>query len=83
MAWIEEVGLALDIIGALILASGLIIGAQRAIELGVTRLAGDTDEENLKLPGVREMLEQSRRAKIGVFFHVLGFVGQAIGNWPS
>lgn len=83
MAWIEEAGLALDIVGALVLASGLLIGKQRALELGVGRWAGSTDEENLGLPQVRDRLEQSRRAKIGVVLLVLGFLGQAIGNWPK
>jgi hypothetical protein len=83
VAWIGEAGLALDIIGALILASGLLIGTKRALELGVTsRLAGTTDEENLQLPQVRDRLKQSRRAKVGVALLVLGFLGQAIGNWP-
>jgi hypothetical protein len=39
---------------------------ERAIEVGITRLAGDTDDENLRLPAVRDRLNQSRRAAIGV-----------------
>ena len=83
MHWVEEAGLALDIIGALILVSGLMISKQRALELGVGRLSGVTDEENLELPQVRDRLIQSRNAKIGALFLVLGFLGQAIGNWPG
>jgi hypothetical protein len=83
MVWIEETGLLLDIIGALILASGLVIGKKRALELGLARYAGDTDEENLKLPQVADRLQQSRRAKVAVVFLVLGFLGQAVGNWPT
>ena len=59
MHWAEEVGLVLDIVGALILASGLIIGRERALELGVPRYASDNEEENLRLPQVRDRLIQS------------------------
>lgn len=50
MAWVEEAGLILDIVGAVVLASGLIISRQRAIELGVSLYAGERGDENLGLP---------------------------------
>jgi hypothetical protein len=82
VGWVDEAGLLLDIIGATILASGLLIGRTKALELGVGMWGYPTDEENFQLPQVQDRLNQSRRAKIGLALLVLGFVGQAIGNWP-
>jgi hypothetical protein len=83
MRWVGEVGLLLDIVGAVILTKGLLIDKQRALELGLARLASESDEENLRLPQVRDRLTQSRNAAIGLVFLVCGFIGQAIGNWPG
>ncbi|HZQ81734.1 MAG TPA: hypothetical protein VFB25_07150 [Gaiellaceae bacterium] len=83
MRWADEVGLLLDVIGALTLVSGLMIDRTRALELGLARLSGETDEENLKLPQVRARLIESRNSKIRAVFLVPGFIGQAVGNWPS
>ena len=77
--WWTLAGLVADIVGAAVLVTGLFISNERAIQLGVTRLAGDTDEENLKLPAVRDRLNQSRRAVIGLSILVFGFLLQAIG----
>jgi hypothetical protein len=77
--WWTLAGLVADIVGAAILVTGLFISNERAIELGVTRLAGDTDEANLKLPAVRDRLNQSRRAVIGLSVLAIGFLLQAIG----
>jgi hypothetical protein len=83
MAWVGEVGLVLDIAGATILSWGLMIGRKQALELGVGRWAFDNDEENLELPAVQDRLAQSRNAKRGLVLLILGFLGQAIGNWPG
>lgn len=72
-----------DIAGAAVLATGLFISKERAIELGVGRWAGDTDDENVKLPAVRDRLNQSRRAVIGLSLLALGFGLQAIGTLVS
>jgi hypothetical protein len=77
--WWTLAGLVADIVGAAVLVTGLFISNERAIELGVTRLAGDTDDENLKLPAVRDRLNQSRRAVIGLSVLAIGFLLQAIG----
>jgi hypothetical protein len=81
--WVTEAGLLLDIFGAIILTSGLLIGQEKALELGVAVYADETDEGNLKLPQVRDRLAQAFRAKMGLALLVLGFVGQAVGSWPT
>jgi hypothetical protein len=81
--WITIIGLAADITGAWILAAGLFISTEEAVRLSVTKVAGDTVEENLVLPAVQDRLRQSSRAKLGVLFLVLGFLLQAIGSLVS
>jgi hypothetical protein len=73
-------GLFLDILGVIVLTSGLIISENAALELGVPKYASESREENLKrYPAVRDRLAQSNRAKIGVVLLVGGFIGQLIG----
>jgi hypothetical protein len=72
-------GLVADIAGAVVLVTLLFISKERAIGLGVDRVAGDTDEENLKLPAVRDRLIQSGRAVIRLVLLAFGFALQAIG----
>lgn len=79
MKYFTVTGLVLDIIGAAVLSWGLFITKKEAIELGLSRVCGDSDEENLKLPQVADRLKQSRNAKYGLFLLVLGFVSQIIG----
>ena len=79
--WLTEVGLACDFFGAALIAYDLIIPKKKAVELGVSRVAGDTDEENLKLPQVKDRLKQSRNAKIAMLLLTVGFMLQFIGNW--
>ncbi len=81
--WLTVTGLAADIVGAWILAAGLFISEEEAVELGVTRFAGETDEENLRLPAVKDRLRQSTRAKRGLVLLVLGFLLQALGSLLS
>lgn len=76
------IGLALDALGAVFLTYGLVITKKEALKLGVTRWAGQTDEENLKLPQVQDRLRQSRNAVIGMVLLVLGFIFQIYGSWP-
>ena len=80
--WLNIIGLFLDLIGAGILAYVLIISKKSAIELGVSRWGG-TDEENLKLPKVKDRLKQSRNAVIGLIFLSTGFILQIVANWPK
>lgn len=81
--WLTVAGLAADIIGAYILAAGLFISKKEAVELSVTRFAGETLEENLELPAVKDRLRQSDWAKIGVAFLAFGFLLQAVGSLLS
>ena len=76
-----EVGLTCDFIGAVFIAYGLIISKKAAIELSVSRVSSKVDQENLKLPQVRDRLRQSLNAKIGVVFLTVGFLLQLIGHW--
>jgi hypothetical protein len=80
---VESIGLILDIFGAVVLARGLMITNEDAISLGLSRFAGETEEENLRQPAVRDRLIQSRNAKIGLVLLVLGFLGQLAANWIS
>ena len=65
-------------VGTGFLAKATIVSNKDAIELGVSRVAGDTDEENLKLPAVQFFLKQSRRARIGLTIVLFGFFFQII-----
>jgi hypothetical protein len=80
--WFVIVGLASDLIGASFITYGLMISKEKAIEISVSRWSPKDDEENLKLPQVRDRLKQSWNAKIGLAFLAIGFLLQLIGNWP-
>lgn len=64
--WWTLAGLVADIVGTIVVVSAVLTSKERAFEAGIPRLAGDTDDENLKLSAVRNRLNQSRRAAIGV-----------------
>lgn len=66
--WLNIVGLVFGIVGSTMLSYGLFINKKDAIELGVSRFCGDSEEENLKLPQIQDRLKQSRNAKWGLFF---------------
>lgn len=80
--WFVVIGLGFDIVGAITLGFDLLVSPKQAIDLGVTRLAGMSDEENLRLPTVFDRLRQAKHAKIGLCLLVLGFLLQLIGSWP-
>lgn len=82
MDYVNVVGLACDIVGAIWLAWGLFLSKDDAIKLGVSRISG-TAEENLQLPAVRDRLNQSRNAKVGTGFLVGGFLLQIVATWPG
>ena len=83
MEWVNTIGLFCDLIGVIVLSYGLIISEKSALELGVSRLSGSTDNANRKLPAVKDRIKQSRNAAIGMFFLVLGFSLQIIGSWAK
>jgi hypothetical protein len=76
--WVNVTGLCLATLGTLIAASGLIVSERQAINLGVGRWAGSTDEENLKLPAVKNLLKQRRNTIIGLSLITLGFALQLV-----
>jgi hypothetical protein len=77
--WWTLARLVADIVGTIVVVSAVLTSKERAIEAGVPRLGGVTDEQNLELPAVSDRLNQSRRAAIGVSLLVAGFGLQAIG----
>ncbi len=83
MEWFTIAGLVLDAAGVLTIASAALVTKERAVELGVMRIAGDTTEENLRLPAVQALLSESRRTFWGLLLIALGFVLQIVGNWPT
>lgn len=71
--YLQIIGLIFDITGAIFLAYGLIISKREAMNLGLSKFGGETDEQNLKLPQVQDRIKQSRNAIFGLIFLVLGF----------
>ena len=79
--WINTIGLLADIVGVTLLSLGLFVSKKRAINLGVPRLAGGSDNENLTLPAVADLLKQSRFAKVGLPILASGFALQIVATW--
>lgn len=71
-------GLAITLVGAWITARAVILKEADAIHIGVPRWAGETNEENLKLPMVQNLLASSRGARRGLLFIVLGTALQIV-----
>ena len=67
-----------SLLGGLAFAQGFFISKKKALELGVSRCSGSTDEENLKLPAVKDRIEQRKYGVIGAIFIFLAFVCQVI-----
>ncbi|MBV1790839.1 hypothetical protein KQ940_22485 [Marinobacterium sp. D7] len=76
------IGICLDIVGALMILSGVFVTKNKAVEIGVPRYASKDPEENLKLPSVANLLSQSKTAVWGTVFLIVGFIFQAIASWP-
>lgn len=66
------IGLLLTLIGAVIAAKSVILKQTEALNIGVTRIAGDTDEANMELPHVQNLLASSRGARRGLIYIALG-----------
>lgn len=64
--------------GSLAFARGFFITKKEALDLGVLKWAGSTEEENLRLPQVRERLNQRKWGAVGAIFMTAGFVLQLI-----
>jgi len=76
---INFIGLLFTFLCSLSLARGLFISRKEAIELGVPRWAGESNEENLKLPQVQDRLRQKQWGIIGAILLFIGFAFQIIG----
>jgi len=61
-------GLAITLVGAWITARAVILKKAEAIHIGVPRWTGETDEENLQMPMVQNLLASSRGARRGLLF---------------
>lgn len=81
--WIDIIGLIFSLSGITILALGLIVSRKRAIKIGVSRMAEDSDNKNISLPKVQDEIRESRFALIGLALVIFGFLLQIIGNWPT
>lgn len=66
------IGLLLTLIGAWIAARGVIIDDATAIKLGVGHWGGSTDQENIKLPRVQNLITSSKSARRGLALIALG-----------
>lgn len=77
------IGLFLATAGSVIVTVGQFLSKKQAINIGVARVAGETDAENEKLPQVQQLLRQSNYAKIGFIFITIGFFLQLLSVYPQ
>ncbi|SFN76337.1 hypothetical protein SAMN04487859_108117 [Roseovarius lutimaris] len=61
-------GLAITLAGAWITARAVILKEADAINIGLSRVVGGTNEEKLQLPMVQNLLASSRGARRGLLF---------------
>ena len=71
-------GLGLTAAGAGIAARSIILREDDAIDIGLARFAGETREENLALPAVKNLLQASKGARFGLILVVCGTLMQMI-----
>lgn len=76
-------GLLLCAAGAILLAYGLIVPDGRALEIGLPRMAAESDKQNVYLPHVRDRMRESRLASVGIVLMTVGFLLQVVGNWQG
>ena len=79
--WLDILGLVIAMSGAIVLASGLVISKKQALSVGVSRVAEDSDELNVRLPHVDNKLREARFARIGMILLVIGFLLQIAAAW--
>jgi hypothetical protein len=72
-------GLAITLVGAGLGAYGTFVTEDQAIEIGVTRLAGETKEQSLRLPAVKNLVSQSNFARYGFLLIAAGTGLQILG----
>ena len=81
--WFDIIGLIFSLLGAILLAWGLIISRKHALKVGVSRYAEEDDDKNICLPQVRDELREARFARSGLLLLIIGFLLQIIGSWPG
>lgn len=75
-------GLALDAVGAFWLLRGAIrLSDQNIVDITVSRFAGDSDKENIKLPAAQALISERRLARIGAILLGIGFMLQGVGAY--
>lgn len=82
--WLAFVGLGIDFIGAVVVAWGaFFVTPEVAARLGVSRIAGETLEDHLRLPAVQAILAEARATKYGMILVGIGFLLQLLAAWPK
>lgn len=76
--WLDLIGLFFAMCGAMTLACGLILSRKRALKIGVSRIAEESDDKNICLPHVRDEIRESKFALIGAVLLTIGFLLQII-----
>lgn len=79
--YLAVIGITLTFLGALSIARGLFISKKEALKLGLSRWASNSDEENYKLPAVKDRLEQRKYGIIGAILLSTGFIFQLVGQF--
>ncbi len=74
MIYLTVLGVVSTTIGAVLIGWNDVMSENKAIEIGVSRVAGDTKEENLKLPAVQELLRRNKNSRRGLFFVLIGTI---------
>jgi len=82
MKYFSFLGLCFDLIGAILLLSGVLVTKKSALEIGTPRLGSDDEERRSQNPSVKNLLHQSKRAIYGTIALVVGFLLQGIASWP-
>jgi hypothetical protein len=82
-AWLSVAGLVVTLAGAGFGSYGTWVSPHQAFEIGVTRWAGDTEQENSNLPAVRNLRHQAQFAMWGFVLIAFGTVIQIVGAFSS
>jgi len=77
--WLTIIGLMLTLIGAGCGTFGVWLSPDEAIERGVSRWSGGTRDQQLQLPPVQNLLQQSRFAVAGFSLIGVGTAFQIFG----
>ena len=82
MAWVSVVGLSLQTVGSVLIASAVIVTVGQAGLLSPGRLQDKNAIGNFLEPQVRDRLRQSRYAWIGIVLIVVGGLLQIYATVP-